>query len=668
MPRIDPIQSSFTGGEISPRLHGRVDIDLYKTGLSRCENMFVYPHGGVSKRGGTRYVAAVKDSTKTTILHKFNYRDEFQYVLEFGHNYIRFFRSHAAIGDIYELATTYDQTEVADLRFAQDQDSNALYIVHKDHVPAMLIRDAHATWRLISLNEDGIFDVTNITHGGDHTNNTYTGVALGGGTGTGAEATVVVAGNDVTSVLITDSGSGYLEADAGLTIDNATIGGAADATVDVDNCIMMNTPSQWGAANYPTIVLLYELRLWFMSTPDQPNWIWSSNTAEFNEFDLGTGLDAESIAVPLKQATKLLWAEATDVDILVGAHNGEFRISSNTNLEALTPSNIRPSSATNYGGAFVSPIRIDSDTIFLQKGLRKLRKLQYRWQTSSYVADNITLVAEHITQTGVVDMAYSNEPDSFIWMALTDGSLVSMTYDPDNKVFGCHDHPIAGTDRLVKSIAVIDGATDIAKDEVWMIVSRTINEGTVQLVEYLVPEGLSQEDTKEDAFFVDCGVTATGVDLALVNTLSHLEGETVSVLADGAVQSPKVVDKGTITISPVAAKVQAGLRYSGIIETLPLKGGNPIGSAQTKIKRVSRLALRLFRSLGFYVSDIAGTYEDVYTFGPGTMGTATDPYTGDTEEIPFPGGYDLQGRVKIFSSDPTPLTILAIVFGSRTKD
>lgn len=668
MPRVDPIQESFTSGEISPRLWGRPSLEKYRDGLGTCENFLVQPHGPANKRGGTRFVLEVKTSADTTIVQAFNYQDEYQYILEFGDNYIRFFRNQAVVLDgasPYELTTTYGKAEVEDLRFEQDE--SELYIFHKDHIPAKLVRIAHDEWALRDLNEDGIDTVTNITHGGDHTNDTYTGVALGGGTGSGAEATVVVSGNDVTRVTITDTGTGYLEADAGLTIDNVTIGGAADATVDVDDAIMMNTPAAWGAANYPTFGFFFELRLFMAATPDEPNWVWSSNSSEYNEFTLGTAQDNEGLALPIKQATKLLWATTGDV-ILLGAHNGEFRLSSNSLSESLTPDNIRPSRATNYGSSFTPAVQIDADTIFVQRGKRKIRRLQYSWQTSSYKAEPLTLVSEHITESGIEEIAYSNEPDSFVWGRRTDGVLVAMTYEPDSKVFGWHRHPVGGTTSVVKSIAVVDGATQAHKDEIWMVVSRTVNSATVQYVEYLTPEGLYIDDAKEDAYFVDCGLTATGSDLAAM-TLTHLEGETVRVLADGAVQSDKVVTSGEIVISPVADKVQAGLAYDATLETLPIEGGNPIGTSQTKIKRIVKMALRLYRSLTFYYGDTLGGDLDVYPFGPSEgMGDAISLYTGDTQAQPFPSNHDTQGRIKILSQDPLPLTILAIVYELRTKD
>ena len=78
-----------------------------------------------------------------------------------------------------------------------------------------------------------IATVDTITHGGDHDNGTYTSVALGGGSGSGAQATVIVSGNGVTSVSITDGGTALYQIGDVLTIDNATIGGAENATCRV---------------------------------------------------------------------------------------------------------------------------------------------------------------------------------------------------------------------------------------------------------------------------------------------------------------------------------------------------------------------------------------------------------------------------------------------------
>ena len=85
-----------------------------------------------------------------------------------------------------------------------------------------------------------VVTVDNITHNGDHDNGTYTSVALSGGSGSGAEATVIVSADNVTSVSITDGGTGLYQIGDVLTIDNATIGGDDNATIRVATVTVTN--------------------------------------------------------------------------------------------------------------------------------------------------------------------------------------------------------------------------------------------------------------------------------------------------------------------------------------------------------------------------------------------------------------------------------------------
>ncbi len=93
MANFDVMQTSFLGGEISPRAYGRLDLELYKYGCSAITNFIVRPHGGVSRRGGTRFVATAKYSDKVAILQDYSNRDNDNYVLEWGDYYLRFYIS-----------------------------------------------------------------------------------------------------------------------------------------------------------------------------------------------------------------------------------------------------------------------------------------------------------------------------------------------------------------------------------------------------------------------------------------------------------------------------------------------------------------------------------------------------------------------------------------------
>ena len=59
MTTLPLIQPSFAAGELSPFLHGRVDLAKFHVGARTLQNFFVHPHGGASNRPGTRFIGEV---------------------------------------------------------------------------------------------------------------------------------------------------------------------------------------------------------------------------------------------------------------------------------------------------------------------------------------------------------------------------------------------------------------------------------------------------------------------------------------------------------------------------------------------------------------------------------------------------------------------------------
>ncbi len=109
------IQPSFAAGEITPELFGRPDQNLYHIGLRKARNMQVSTTGGIYNRAGLRYVGNVKWSERAAYnaviasgdrdskfapgakLFPFKFSAEDNYVLEFGHKYVRFVRNDAHV-------------------------------------------------------------------------------------------------------------------------------------------------------------------------------------------------------------------------------------------------------------------------------------------------------------------------------------------------------------------------------------------------------------------------------------------------------------------------------------------------------------------------------------------------------------------------------------------
>lgn len=113
MARVHPFQTNFTAGELTPKLAGQVDFKKYNNGVELLENMTVFPQGGATRRYGTKFVAEVKDSSKITRLIPFEFNIEQSYILEFGDQYIRFFKDNGQITNATKNITNITQANPA---------------------------------------------------------------------------------------------------------------------------------------------------------------------------------------------------------------------------------------------------------------------------------------------------------------------------------------------------------------------------------------------------------------------------------------------------------------------------------------------------------------------------------------------------------------------------
>jgi hypothetical protein len=151
MSKVTPAYNAFTGGEWSPRLDGRSDVKDYASACKQLENFIVWSHGGAAKRAGTRYISTAKHSDQTTRLISFIYNEYVSYILEFGHEYIRFYTDGGQVQifgteTAYEIVSPYTSDQVDDIRVAQSAD--VMYLVHPDVKPQKLIRYGDDDWEI----------------------------------------------------------------------------------------------------------------------------------------------------------------------------------------------------------------------------------------------------------------------------------------------------------------------------------------------------------------------------------------------------------------------------------------------------------------------------------------------------------------------------------------
>jgi len=404
--------------------------------------------------------------------------------------------------------------------------------------------------------------------------------------------------------------------------------------------------------DFPRCLGFYEERLWFASTRNNPQTKYSTKSGDFEDITTGTNDDdAVQYTIAADQVNAIQWLAPGPL-LLAGTTGGEWKTGSSVLTEPITPTNIKVTRETIHGSAWIQPTMVSHAVLFVQKAKRKVRELGYRYEVDRYTAPDLTLLAEHITRGGITGrMAYQQEPNSIVWAVRSDGVLLGLTYQKDQDVVAWHRHI---TDGAVESVACIPS---LGRDELWLSVKRTIGGVTKRYIEYMNAE---EVDALEDMFFVDSGLSYSGPPATTISGLDHLKGKTVSILADGIVVADQVVSgTGTITLVTAASKVHVGLPYTSKLQTMRIEAGSAEGTAQGKIKKIRKVAVRLLESSGFRI----GPNEDRLD----TADVSAGLFTGD-KEILFKGGWETEGKIMIVQEQPLPLTVLAIIARLRTSD
>ena len=161
--------------------------------------------------------------------------------------------------------------------------------------------------------------------------------------------------------------------------------------------------------------------------------------------------DAMVYTIASNQVNAIQAMKATRT-LIVMTTGGEYAVSSGAAQDAITPTNINIRKQSNYGSAGVDALSIGNATIFLQRAKRKIRELAYNFDTDGYTAPDLTILADHISESGLSDMAYQQEPHSIVWAVRNDGQLAGLTYNRLENVVAWHRHIFGGKSDTGKSV------------------------------------------------------------------------------------------------------------------------------------------------------------------------------------------------------------------------
>lgn len=402
---------------------------------------------------------------------------------------------------------------------------------------------------------------------------------------------------------------------------------------------------------YPRTVTIYEQRMCFAGSNYQPQTVWGSVTGDFENFKTGSD-DTDSFAYTIgaQERNAIQWMVAQKA-LLIGTSGGEWSMQAGSQDQPLTPTNVLVRRQSNYGSRALNANLVNDVVLFIQRQGRKVRELTYSFEKDGFVAPDMTLLSEHITDGGIVQTAFQQQPRSILWVVTSDGTLAGMTYERDQNVVGWHRHV---TDGTFESVATIYGSAD---DEIWLVVNRTIGGSTKRYIERINPV---QWTDLEDAFYVDSGLSYDGSATDTFSGLSHLEGKTVKILADGAPVPDQVVASGAVTLDDPASVVHIGLAYETIIQPMRLDVDSQAGVSQGQVKQIRELVLRLNNSLGLQYGDGEAFYNLSFRDTSDYMDAAPPLFTGD-KVVEFDGDFDLDVPFIVKQSQPLPLCLLAII-------
>jgi hypothetical protein len=631
--------------------------------------------------------------------------------------------SAGTTGEIIEVTTTYTLAQLSTINFAQSAD--VLYLAHLSHAPAKLTRTSHTAWTLNDIDftdgpylDENITDTTlyasantgsvTITASADTFASTdvgrlirfreileihhdewktatsyanditirYNGNVYKQTTGTtqtsGATPPVHLDGEETYGTVkwtYQHSATGYVKITAYTNATTVTALVKNDTGFLPDHVVLVaNATKLWSfgsfssTTGFPRAIGFYEERLYFASTVSQPQTIFGSVSADFENHTPGIN-DDDGINVTIASDQVNVIKHLLPARFLqLLTTSAEFTLSGGAGSEPVTPTNVNVLRETTFGVGNVKPLRAGNSTIIIQKGGEKVKEITFDLDTDGLLGVDLTVLADHLARGGLTDVVWQQEPELILWFVHADGRLIGLTYDRANATVGWHEHSLGGS-GVVESITAIPSGSE---DQVYLSVKRTINSVVVRHIVYL--KSLYFNDDVQDAFFVDSGLTYDGSATATVTGLNHLEGVSVTILADGAAHADKTVSGGTITLDRSASKIHIGYGYTSLVETLRMEAGAEDGVAQGKIKRIHGVTARFYQTVGAELGpDINNLDRLPFRDSSMNMDEAVPLFSGD-KEISFPSGYDNDAKIVIRQTQALPMTVLAIMRRSNTFD
>lgn len=457
-------------------------------------------------------------------------------------------------------------------------------------------------------------------------------------TGSGAILRAVTVGDKIAGVKILQSGQKYKDPKI-VAISSEGSGATFKATVGK-------------SGNYPTAVGYFEQRRCFAGLANDPQRIIMTRSS--TESDLSYSLpvqsdDRISVQISARELNQIRHIIPLS-QLLLLTSGSEMRVSP-LNSDAITPSSFSVRPQSYVGASNVQPCIVNTTVVYPASRGGHVLELGYNYQAGGYISGDLCLRSAHLFDYKTIkDMAFSKSPMPVLWFVSSDGSLLGLTYIPEQQIGSWHRHSTDGAFESVCSVSEGD------EDHIYAVVQREINGVKKRYIERMSDRKFGDIN---NAFFVDCGGTYQGKPITKLSGLDWLEGKEVHILGDGSVRPPQVVTNGSIELDAEASVVHVGLPYTSDAKTLPaILQADDFGMGRQK--NVSKVTVRTYQSSGIFAGpefDDLVEYKQRTTESPGLPPSLV---SGDIQLRVFTKWSD-GGAICIRQADPLPLTLLSAV-------
>ena len=391
---LKTVITNFSSGELNPLLATRTDVPSYFQGAKECKNFALLAEGGLMRRPGTNFLAALPAESR---IIPFIFSDDEVAIIVLSNNRMDVYNtSGTALTSNYTTNCNWTTAQLFEINFAQFGDT--IFVTHRNNAIRKIFRDTATAFSV------SVFAFATHSTGYPRYQPYYKYAA--------STVTLNPASSSGTGVSITASAA-IFDTDAnwiGKTIriggKEIDITGRTNTTVVVgtirESLANSNETADWDESvmsdhrGYPQAVTFHANRLWFGGLYSKPANIIASKISEYTNFDVDNADDADAIDIDISgdQVNEIRHL-ISGKDLQVFTDGGEYYIppaSDNT----ITASNISIKRQSPYGISRTAPKMFDQATGFVQKTGKAIREFIYSDLEDGYKSTSVSILAQHL--------------------------------------------------------------------------------------------------------------------------------------------------------------------------------------------------------------------------------------------------------------------------------